>query len=310
MRAIAIVLALAACRGHDDAPTPAPVPPPAISVDARADDNHALALSICPRVTAPYLFRIEKAGKTSYLLGTRHLGIGLDRMPPIVDALLRGSKLAVFEVAPGDDGATADDGPGPSLADELGPDVWAHYRALVGDVPARLVEHDKPAMAILIMMSAFEDPSVSLDAELGVEAQRAHVATRGLEAALFQDRLIDQLLDVRALRGAIATTATRDDLRKETVDDLGDYCKGERMTTTTKDEDDMRKEGYSDVEIARYDELLLYGRNRAWIPQLEQIFDDGGAFVAVGLDHLLGDRGLIAAFTRDGYRVTRVSAPP
>jgi uncharacterized protein YbaP (TraB family) len=309
MRVLAIVLALAACRGHHDEPAPAPAPAPAppVALDGGAPDNHALALAICPRVAAPYLFRVEKAGKTSYLLGTRHLGIGLDRMPPIVDAVLRESKLAVFEVAPGDDGATADDGPGPSLAEQLGPDAWAHYRALVGDIPARLVEHDKPAMAILVMMSEFEDPSVSLDAELGVEAQRAHVATRGLEAAIFQDRLIDQLLDLRALRGAIATTATRDDLRKETADDLGDYCKGERMAMTTKDEDDMRKAGYSDVEIARYDELLLYGRNRAWIPQLERIFDDGGAFVAVGLDHLLGDRGLIAAFTRDGYRVTRVT---
>ena len=279
----------------DAAPAPPDAPP----------SNHELALSICPKVTAPYLFRVEKGEHRSYLMGTRHLGFGLDRMPSEVADDLSRAKLAVFEVAPGDD-SPIDDKPGPSLADQVGTDAWAHYRALVGDDAAAAVEHEKPAVAAILMMAAFEDPSASLDQELEDLAIAKHVATRGLETSAFQDALIDRLLDTRALKGSIATTATRDDLRKDTVDDLGSYCRGDSMDRDTRDEDDMRKAGYTDAEIAKYDDLVLFSRNRAWIPQLEPIFDRGDAFVAVGLDHLLGDAGVIAALRKDGYQVTRV----
>jgi uncharacterized protein YbaP (TraB family) len=316
--ACAIVVTAVACGRSGEGVAP-PAPGPIVSDAARAApamadapatppsiDNHALALTICPAVRAPYLFRVEKHERTSYLLGTRHLGVGLARMPVVVTDRLKQAKVAVFEVAPGDESAE-DAGPHPSLADAVGKDAWAHYRALVGDDAAAAVEHEKPGTALILMMAAFEDPTTSLDGELETLAQSSQVPTRGLEAAAFQDTLIDRLLDVRALEGAIATTASRDDLRKETVDDLGDYCTGARMDRSTRDEDDMRRAGYSEAEIARYDEALLFGRNRAWIPQLEKIFDDGDAFVAVGVDHLLGDRGVIAALQKDGYQVTRVA---
>jgi uncharacterized protein YbaP (TraB family) len=135
---------------------------------------------------------------------------------------------------------------------------------------------------------------------------RLHVLLDLLQLRLALLERIDELLDLRALRAAVTTIAGRDELRADTVDDLRDYCAGERMDRSTKDEDDLRKAGYSEEEIARYDDLLLYGRNRAWVPQLEPIFDRGDAFVAVGVDHLLGDRGLLAALGKDGYQVTRV----
>jgi uncharacterized protein YbaP (TraB family) len=307
---VVLLIALGACKSkpapssHDE-PKAAP---PAASLDAAPalpEHNHELALSVCPHAR-PYLFAVEKGGHRSYLLGTRHVGVGLDRMPPEVADALAHAKLAVFEIAPGDDGDPPDHGAGPSLADALGPAAWARYKALVGDDVAAAVEHEKPSVALILMMSLFEDASASLDQELEDRATRAHLATRGLETSAFQDRLIDEVLDLRALRAAIATTATRDQLRSDTVDDLRDYCAGERMDRSTKDEDDLRKAGYTEDEIARYDDLLLYGRNRAWVPQLEPIFDRGDAFVAVGLDHLLGERGLLAALGKDGYTVARV----
>jgi len=302
-----IAIVLVACGSkHDEKAPPAP---PVISIDAAAlpEDNHALALSVCPSVKAPYLFTVEKSGHRSFLLGTRHLGVGLDRMPSVVREALVHAKLAVFEIAPGDE-SDPDDKPGPSLADALGNDRWGHYRALVGDDVAAAVEHEKPAIAIIMMMAAFEDPSASLDQDLEDLATRSKIETRGLETSSFQDGLIDQLLDQRALAAAVTTTATRDELRDDTVEDLGEYCRGAKLERTTKDEDDLEKAGYTDAEIARYDDLLLFGRNRAWIPKLEAIFGGGDAFVAVGLDHLLGDRGVIAALRADGFVVTRVGS--
>ena len=76
-----------------------------------------------------------------------------------------------------------------------------------------------------------------------------------------------------------------------------------------EDRRDMRGAGYTDAELAAYEERILYARNRDWIPKLEAIFAEGGAFVAVGEDHLIGDRGVVALLTARGYRLTRVTPP-
>ena len=317
---VACAIAIAACGKSGGGVAIAPSPAPAAVIDAPAAaavsdapaapaiDNHALALTVCPAVKAPYLYRVEKHEQTSFVLGTRHLGVGLERMPAIVSDKLAHAKVAVFETVSRAD-RPDDTAPQPSLAEAVGADAWAHYRALVGDEAAAEIEHEKPSTAIILMVAAYEDPTASLDEELEELARSSHVPERGLETDDFQDKLIDQLLDVRALRAQIQTTASRDDLRKETVEDLGDYCIGARTERSTRDEDDLRRAGYTDAEIAAYDDALIYGRNRAWVPQLEQIFDGGDAFVAVGVDHLLGDRGVLAALARDGYVVTRVAPP-
>jgi uncharacterized protein YbaP (TraB family) len=55
---------------------------------------------------------------------------------------------------------------------------------------------------------------------------------------------------------------------------------------------------------------LLADRNRRWAPRIERYLEHGGGFVAVGLGHLLGERGLPTMLERAGYRVTREPAAP
>jgi len=52
--------------------------------------------------------------------------------------------------------------------------------------------------------------------------------------------------------------------------------------------------------------LLLSARNERWIPFLEQLAHEGGAFVAVGAAHLVGKDGVVALLRAHGYRVARV----
>ena len=59
--------------------------------------------------------------------------------------------------------------------------------------------------------------------------------------------------------------------------------------------------------IPRTAETLLWARNRAWLPTLEGYLSAGGAFVAVGLGHLLGEQGLVRLLARAGYTVERVT---
>jgi hypothetical protein len=52
------------------------------------------------------------------------------------------------------------------------------------------------------------------------------------------------------------------------------------------------------------EEILLLMRNRNWIPTIEAWHQSGGAFVAVGLAHLLGPGSVIELLRTSGSTVT------
>ncbi|MFX8055498.1 TraB/GumN family protein, partial [Acinetobacter baumannii] len=56
-------------------------------------------------------------------------------------------------------------------------------------------------------------------------------------------------------------------------------------------------------------EVMVDQRNRAWLPKLRQLLDDGPSFVLVGGAHLAGPGGLPARLQAAGYRVIRVELP-
>ena len=64
------------------------------------------------------------------------------------------------------------------------------------------------------------------------------------------------------------------------------------------------------VEPEAYaDPALVDGRNRYWMTQLPQLFNDQSTLVAVGLAHLLpteSSEGIVAMLRREGYKVTRI----
>jgi len=79
------------------------------------------------------------------------------------------------------------------------------------------------------------------------------------------------------------------------------------MSALTEEEHaDAIKYGYTEEEYAAEQEDLLYKRNASWIPELEQMHDAGGGFVAVGAMHYLGPKGVLALLAADGYTITRL----
>ena len=64
-------------------------------------DKTALATSACPSVTGAYFFEVTKDGRTSHILGTRHMGVGLEKFPAVVAKTLDGASVLVEEIAPG-----------------------------------------------------------------------------------------------------------------------------------------------------------------------------------------------------------------
>ena len=264
----------------------------------------------CPRVTAPYFFRIEKAGKTSYLLGTRHIGVGWRKMPDAVHQALEGASLVVFETVD-DDGTDDTPARAAPLREVLGPSLWARYRELAGDALADSVENGTPAEGMLMLMVIHEDRLASLELEITQRAEALAKPMRGLETSAFQQRLLDKYLDARAARAFVENIDSLDELRQDTIDDLTEYCSGTDETPgmDPKERADMKKSGYTDAEIDAMDKEMLTDRNRAWIPTLEPILAAGNAFIAVGADHTRGPSGVPALLAARGYAVVRVTKP-
>jgi uncharacterized protein YbaP (TraB family) len=286
--AIALALATFACDrpkapattpGSARATTPAandpwnaPAPPSDVPDLAQ---RRAVVDKACPAVTGPYFYAIAKAGKTSYLLGTRHLSVALSEFPPVVTERLRTAHLVVFEIDPHDEAGLPK--PPIALKDELGAELWRKLVAIEGDVQ-RVAEERKIPM-------------------------------RGLETSKFQDELIDHLIDMRMLRAALANTKDRVEFRDETARDLTGYCAGTDSDPgiDPKTRKELLAAGYTAAELAQLDDDMVYARNRDWIPKLEKLFATGDVFVAVGADHLIGDRGVVALLKARGFTSTRIT---
>lgn len=62
----------------------------------------------------------------------------------------------------------------------------------------------------------------------------------------------------------------------------------------------------SDFGMEGNEEVMLFARNRKWIPRMRKIAAEKPTFFAVGAAHLGGDRGVIALLRKDGLTVRAV----
>jgi uncharacterized protein YbaP (TraB family) len=155
----------------------------------------------------------------------------------------------------------------------------------------------------------YEDVTAMLDSEIERMVLEAGIPAGGLESSAFQDRLLEELLDLRMLRATLTATTDRARLAAETRRDLAEYCSGSDDTPGLDDEAraDLLAAGYTAAELDELDERLVFARNEAWIPELDRLFATGDVVVVVGADHLTGERGVVRLLEARGYQVSRVA---
>ncbi len=241
----------------------------------------------CPKIIDPALYRVDKDGETSWLLGTRHTSVALGKFPLKLLIHIQSAKTVVFEIAPDVPGAPeASPAPyaGKPLRELLGDARWEKYRTIVGDRIAGRTTSPLQAAAALVML--YENLDVTLEAELAHFARDAHVPAQGLETHTFQRELLTDNFATEL--GEMIDSSTREKLQALAMTGLHAYCAG------TEDE-----------TVASLNDKLGTERNKTWLPKLEALHAAGGAFVAVGAGHLRGPDGLVALLRDDGYTVTR-----
>lgn len=129
-------------------------------------------------------------------------------------------------------------------------------------------------------------------------SQGAEKELIGLETLDFQMNLFDQIPTEKQLVWLVESVEKTEDNKMEL----------DKMITAYKDND---LEKLFDVitaspEFIEYTDLLLYDRNRTWIPKIEEIIKEQQAFIAVGAGHLASDQGVVALLRAEGYTVKAI----
>lgn len=275
--ALATLLVAAGCAGRPPCPPARPVP-----ADA-----------------APFLWEVRSpdGGSVLYLFGTVHVAAAAD-VPASAWAKLAGAPAFVAEL-PDLDPETFHRlsrlPAGPGLDQLLAAGDWYDLRdALLGKVREDALRRLRPWYAMSLLTNAeVPPPDVGMDAALSARARRQGARLVFLETWAEQLAALNASVGVADLAAAIHE---RHEMRCVLRDMLLGYRAGDLAAAQGQ------------LDAAQTDTLLA-ARNARWLPQLEAVLADGGGFVAVGLGHLTGPRGLPALLAARGYAVRRLARP-
>lgn len=273
----------------------------------------------------PLLWRVERARAVSYLFGTCHLPLDLEKtlQPAGLAALDHATRvflemdvsspmtvLDFMQIA-----GTRAQMPDRSLRALLTPPLWEQLVALHhGHVDADTLDHLKPWSAAFITYTRLAEKRRTtmrphpelvprapiLDVAVALRAKGHGIRVEGLESPLEHMQVFNaqRLQDgIRMLTDVLVKPEASDEAPR-----VLDAC-------LIFDERVIAKEaGRLERRFPALGDRLLADRNRAWITRLDQWLPDGNMFVAVGAGHMYGPEGLVAGLRRRGYRVSRMTA--
>jgi uncharacterized protein len=251
-----------------------------------------------PADPPPFLWRVTRPpdGTVVWLYGTIH-NAGEREVAPAAWPALASAPRMVSELGDRDPdadqlAALARIPAGKTLDHLLPADDWYDLRDLLrGRISEDELRHYRPwyAMARLTAQLA-PSPTPTMDVALVDRARRDGKPIDALETWREQLEVLAAAVGVDDLRDAIRA---RHRMRCE--------LDGMRAFYAAGDLDAMRKW----LAMPRADQLLG-ARNRKWLAAIERYAATGGAFVAVGLGHLIGDASLPSLLVERGYTVERV----
>jgi hypothetical protein len=243
----------------------------------------------------PFLWRVQRGGATLWLFGTIHNG-GSDDIPAAARAALATSRHFASELGDVEpdrdklrDLAVIPSGPG---LDQLLPENdWYDLRdALRGVVKEDDLRRARPWYAMTRLTAAMSPPpSQTMDDALASRAKDAHLVVDHLES---WEQQMSALVDGVTIADVQETLRAKKTIRCELAKLRASYVLGNATEMTR-------------LLVVNPNGPILAARNARWLPQLEKYLAGDGGFVAVGLGHLLGEGGIVAALTTAGYSVER-----
>ncbi len=315
---IALLAAVVACKGGQKAPEKAPETPPAGSAVGSGSSVGSASQPADPWTSTapakdplkrPLLWSIEKDGKTSYALGTMHLGIDpTSQLPDLVWQKLEASPTFAMETNLADaaklevlrkDGTT--------LRQELGDDYWRKLEDVLGVADASRMLQYKPMVPATLLAKRGLPETAAMDGVLYGRALNEKKKIVFLEPFEHQATVLLKWMNGQALRDMLDDVPG---VEQRSKDMATAYIAGEEAKIlAVADEERVLwlKNNHPAPEYDAMMEDLLYKRNASWIAPIEKLHNEGGGFIAVGALHLIGPRSVLELLEKKGYKVTRLT---
>lgn len=257
---------------------------------------------VAPAAPGPaFLWKVEKDGAVVWLYGTIH-DAGLEAVPAAALAAFDASPRLVTELGdvepdPDEFREQARIRSGKGIDQLLPTDDWWDLRdALLGRIKEDDLRRARPWYAMSLLTSQLSPTrGPSMDVELVKRARDRKLPIDALETWQEQLALLDAAVGIPELQEAIRA---RESMRCDFARLISAYRAGDRATMEAL------------LLPQRTVTVLLAPRNEKWLPAIEKQLEQGGAFVAVGLGHMLGEHGLVAMLTKAGYTVDHVPGGP
>lgn len=317
MKRAALFVTLVAVLGaacQKSAETTAPASPPPTTSTTRVTGNtaavpeHANAARADP-LRHPLFWSVEKDGKTTYFLGTMHLGIDAQsRLPAIVWSKLDAANTFAMEADLDDPAAAAlIKASATSLRQALGDDYWKKLEDAMGPSVARAVDHLPPMVSASALSMRGLPRTLPMDRTLAERAASLHKQLVFLEPTSRQLAILGKWMDVKAVKMMLDELPQSEQHARAMLDAYVAGDEQKMVALSDSEKDDALHHGYTAAEYDQEMNEVLYQRSSSWIDELEQLHAGGGGFVAVGALHLIGPRSVLDLLAHKGYRVTRIA---
>jgi uncharacterized protein len=258
----------------------------------------------------PLMWRVNTGQEPTYLFGTLHAGLRPNEIPDVVwrrldTAAVLVTECDIREMDAGEFDELIRLPDGVSLREQVSADDWrAITHALAGLYAPDQIEHTQPWFLQSRLVRSLVPDTPEMETTFVARAEKRDSPLGFLETWQYQIRLLNDL----GLRDGLKVLleVARDEGKAESI--LAEWFEAYRAGDAFRLTDlVLAPDQVADRPI--YYDSIVFGRTARWRVPIEAWADAGGAFIAVGFVHMLGDRGLVSLLRRDGYDVTQVSAP-
>ena len=167
-------------------------------------------------------------------------------------------------------------------------------------IPTMLFNRMKPFALMSLMYSKIPGcgRTESYEQRLMEMAKKGKKEVVGLETVEEQFAIFDRIPDTTELRMVM-----------DMIDDFGTQRRQFSEMSQLYRKRDLNGLGamiQSSPDMAGMEDVLLWDRNKRWIPAMEKAMSSGPVLFAVGAGHLPGEEGVIRLLRKAGYRVEPV----
>lgn len=194
-----------------------------------------------------------------------------------------------------------------SLSELVGKDEYEKIKVYFDNMGLPLAMFDRIKPLFLSAMAgtegnpfALKDGSFkSYELELAEMAKEKNLDIEGLESIEFQVSIFDSIpygIQAKMLLESVSTT-------HQNEHQVNEMYKSYKQQNLNALNETISKE---DQQLLPYLEMMLYNRNKNWIPIIKKEIQIASCFFAVGAGHLGGELGVINLLREQGYKVSPV----